>query len=107
VSCAVFGALSGSGCIALYPRRGQVARARERLLGLTGALGTLGEGRESGLRVRVLATPSCLGDRQERGRSQPVAGQAAGRVCSILGSREEGGGAGGREGGGSWSQARG
>lgn len=63
-------------------------------MGLTGALGTLGEGRESGLRVRVLATPSCLGDRQERGRSQPVAGQAAGRVCSILGSREEGGGGG-------------
>lgn len=46
------------------------------------------EGRALGLRVRVLLTPSCLGDRQERGRSQPVAGQAAGRVCSILGARE-------------------
>lgn len=86
MGCAVLGALSGSGWTALYPRRGQVAE-REVVEPDRGP-GDEGEGWASGLRVRVLVTPSCLGDGQERGRSQPVAGQAAGRVCSTLSALE-------------------
>lgn len=89
MGCAVFGALSRSGWTALYPRRGQVAE--QEVVEPDKGPGDAGEGWASGLRVRVLVTPSCLGDRQERGRSQPVARQAAGRVCSTLSAFEGGG----------------
>lgn len=90
------------GLVALrcIPRGDESQEPRERLLGLTGTLGTLGEGRASGLRVRVLVTPSCLGDRQERGLG---ASRWQGRRQGVFAQSW----APARGRGGSWSQAKG
>lgn len=76
------------GLIGLRCIPGRDKSQEQEVVGPDRGPGDAGEGRASGLRVRVLVTPSCLGDRQERGRSQPVAGQAAGRVCSTLSALE-------------------
>lgn len=92
VGCAVLGALSGSGWIALYPRRGQVARARERLLGLIGALGTR---RRQGVGSQGAGSRDAeLPGESPGARSEPAggSGRAGSRECLLNAERPGGGG---------------